>query len=309
MVVTWPGHMKPFISTPPESMRAFMAGGVSLWRLRTDRFSRPLSAAVSMVAATVGAVVSKPTAKKTTSLSGFFSAISTVPRGEYTTRMSPPRAFSSWREVSEPGTFIMSPKVAIMTSLWLTLKSIILFMSPAEVTHTGHPGPEMRRTVGGRASLMPYRAIVWVWVPQISMMLTFLKEVSRIFLRRPCAWFLALNSSMYFISAPLRLRFRLGGLGHRPYKLVYHLDGLKGLFLVHLLDGEARVDYHVVAQPRAFKEHEARLFPAPSHVHRGGKPVRLYYPSGYAETHLIAPSPSLSSPGPQRPARGRPRRP
>ena len=101
---------------------------------------------------------------------------------------------------AEPGTLIMSPKVAMMTSSRERLNSIILFMSEAEVTQTGQPGPDISRMVGGSASLMPYLEMECVWVPHISIMLTGFLETSRIRPMMACAPFLALNSSMYFMA-------------------------------------------------------------------------------------------------------------
>ena len=68
------------------------------------------------VAAAVGAVVSKPTARKTTFFAGLAAAISRLSNGEYTIWISAPSAFLAPRLDDEPGTLSMSPKVVIITS-------------------------------------------------------------------------------------------------------------------------------------------------------------------------------------------------
>ena len=44
--------------------------------------------------------------------------------------------------------------------------------SPADVTQTGQPGPEISRIPGGRSFRIPYRPMAWVWLPQTSMIVT-----------------------------------------------------------------------------------------------------------------------------------------
>jgi len=45
-------------------------------------------------------------------------------------------------------------------------------MSPGDVTHTGQPGPDSKRTADGSAARMPLRAMACVWVPHTSMIRT-----------------------------------------------------------------------------------------------------------------------------------------
>jgi hypothetical protein len=59
-----------------------MAGGTSTWELRIEKFLRPRWPACQTAAALAGAVVSKPTAKKTTWRSGFCCASFTASSGE-----------------------------------------------------------------------------------------------------------------------------------------------------------------------------------------------------------------------------------
>ncbi len=62
--------------------------------------------------------------------------------------MSWPLAFSSVKLEYDPGTFIISPKVVIITSFcWES--AIIVSMSLLAVTQTGQPGPEIKRTLSG----------------------------------------------------------------------------------------------------------------------------------------------------------------
>ena len=78
---------------------------------RTEKFLTFSSFAVSTAAAVPGAVVSKPTPRNTTSLSGFSFAYSTASTGEYTTRSFAPRALLRCRLSPGllPGTLTMSP--------------------------------------------------------------------------------------------------------------------------------------------------------------------------------------------------------
>ncbi len=59
-----------------------MAGGTSTWEVRMEKLSSPSSRACQTAMALAGAVVSKPTAKNTTSRSGFFCASFTASSGE-----------------------------------------------------------------------------------------------------------------------------------------------------------------------------------------------------------------------------------
>ena len=59
-----------------------MAGGTSTWEERIEKLSRPSWCARQTAMALAGAVVSKPTAKKTTWRSGLRSASVTASSGE-----------------------------------------------------------------------------------------------------------------------------------------------------------------------------------------------------------------------------------
>ena len=139
-VATWPGPMNPSTSVSPPSTIARSGGSMVTWLEKTEKFGTPLRRAASSVTAVDGAVVSNPTAKNTTCLSGLSSAIFSASSGEYTKRTSAPFARASRSEPSEPGTRIMSPKVVRMTSGWAASHSASS-TRPMGITHTGQPGP------------------------------------------------------------------------------------------------------------------------------------------------------------------------
>ena len=82
MTLTWPGQMKPSMRTSPPASRASIAGTTHLWAERIEKFLRPSLAAISTATAVPGAVVSKPTAAKTTCWSGCWRARSSASRTE-----------------------------------------------------------------------------------------------------------------------------------------------------------------------------------------------------------------------------------
>ena len=59
-----------------------MAGGTSTCETSREKFFNPRRLATCTLNASAGAVVSKPTAKKTTCFSGFLTANSTASSGE-----------------------------------------------------------------------------------------------------------------------------------------------------------------------------------------------------------------------------------
>ncbi len=171
MVLTCPGQRKPRTRTSGASTRARMGGGMSLWSERTKKFFRLSAWASRRAAATVGAVVSKPTPRKTTFRAGSRRARASASRVEYTTRMSAPSARARSREEVEPGTLSRSPKVVMVTPgraanarAWSTERT--------GVTQTGHPGPETSRIPSGNDPRRPKRLIAMVWLPQTSMKVT-----------------------------------------------------------------------------------------------------------------------------------------
>ena len=85
-------------------------------------------------------------------------------------RTSRPAAFWRDSDVVDPGTRIMSPKVA-MTTPSRRESAMAWSMSRLEVTQTGQPGPESRCTPAGMMERKPYRPMLTVWVPQTSIRL------------------------------------------------------------------------------------------------------------------------------------------
>ena len=63
-------------------MMAAMAGGTKTWETSSEKFFNPRRLATCTLIAFAGAVVSNPTPKNTTCLSGFFTANSTASNGE-----------------------------------------------------------------------------------------------------------------------------------------------------------------------------------------------------------------------------------
>jgi hypothetical protein len=133
------------------------AGPIRTWLQKTEKFRTPSSRARRSVSAVAGAVVSKPTPKKTTSRSGSRRAMPSASSGEYTVRTSAPRAFASRSERRRPpGTRNMSPKLANVTSG----RSAIEMASstrPIGITQTGQPGPWTSSTSSGRSASRPWR--------------------------------------------------------------------------------------------------------------------------------------------------------
>ena len=82
----------------------------------TVKFARPIACARFTAIAVSGVVVSKPTPTNTTWRSGSSCASRSASSGEYTMRTSRPAACSASRLLVEPGTRVMSPNVAMVTS-------------------------------------------------------------------------------------------------------------------------------------------------------------------------------------------------
>ena len=166
IVQTWPGWINALRLVSPELIKKSIAGGISLWHDSTEKFSGGVA---SSSAAVVGAVVSKPAEMNATSLSTF-SAISIALLIPYTTLTSPPSAFASARDLSEPGTLSMSPKVVIVTPL--SISSNASSISREGTTQTGHPGPAMISTSSGSRLLIPFSMMVCSCEPHTCIILT-----------------------------------------------------------------------------------------------------------------------------------------
>ncbi len=81
-VLTWPGPMKPSRRRSGESSSARSGGTIVTWLHMQLKFFSPSALARFRVSAVLGAVVSKPMAKNTTSRSGFERAIRSASSGE-----------------------------------------------------------------------------------------------------------------------------------------------------------------------------------------------------------------------------------
>ncbi len=135
---------------------ALIGGTIVTWLQNTLKFASPSSRARASVTAVDGAVVSKPSAKNTTCLSGCFTASFSASSGEYTNRTSAPRALASSSDPFEPGTRIMSPKHVKITS-GCSASHIASSTRPIGITQTGQPGPCTSSTCDGSRCSMPCR--------------------------------------------------------------------------------------------------------------------------------------------------------
>jgi hypothetical protein len=79
---TWPAARKPCTRFVGDERIASIAGGTRTCETRSEKFPTPAFFACQAAMALAGAVVSNPTAKKTTSLAGFLRAISRASSGE-----------------------------------------------------------------------------------------------------------------------------------------------------------------------------------------------------------------------------------
>ena len=148
-VDTWPGPRKPSRRRSGESRIALIGGTIVTWLENTLKFMTRSSRALTSVTAVEGAVVSKPTAKNTTSRSGLSTATFSASSGEYTNRTSAPRALASSSVPLPPGTRIMSPKLVKMT-FGVSATAMASSMRPIGITHTGQPGPCTSSTLRGQ---------------------------------------------------------------------------------------------------------------------------------------------------------------
>ncbi len=81
-VDTWPGPMKPSSRRSGDSSSARSGGTIVTWLQKHVKLRMPSAFARIRVSAVDGAVVSKPTAKNTTSRSGFSRAMRNASSGE-----------------------------------------------------------------------------------------------------------------------------------------------------------------------------------------------------------------------------------
>ncbi len=202
MVQTCPAARNPCTRFSGAPRIAVMAGGTVTCETRMVKFVIPSCLARHTAIAFAGAVVSKPTAKNTTCLSGCLRAKSSASSGEYTTRTFPPLARMWNRSHSLPGTRSMSPKELKITSGRAASASALSICSSG-VTHTGQPGPWIISTAPPISSSSPCFTIVCVCPPHTSISTQRRVAVARICSITPRATAPSRYSVRYFIRSPL----------------------------------------------------------------------------------------------------------
>src|SRR6476469_3017168 len=153
-------------------------------------------------------------------------------------RTSAPSALASNRLFEEPGTRSMSPNEQKIASGRLAMATA-LSMSSMGVTQTGQPGPCTSVISFGSRSSRPLFTMVWVWPPQISMIVH--------------GWVTFLRIAAANCSAALGSRYSLRNftelLFHRAHLLEVFEDAF-GFVLVNHADGKSDVDQDVLADLR-----------------------------------------------------------
>ena len=119
-----------------------MAGGTRTCDTSIEKFVMPSRWPARRPCALAGAVVSKPTAKKTTCCDRDSRARASRHRAanRRCARRAPSRLAPEADPLREPGTRSMSPKEQKITSGRAAI-AIALSISSSGVTHTGQPGP------------------------------------------------------------------------------------------------------------------------------------------------------------------------
>ena len=115
MAQTCPAVRKPFTLLSGSDKIASIAGGTVNKEVDMEKFGNPRRMASFKAMRWTGAVVSKPIAKNTISLSGFSLASDRASKGVYSIRISAPLAFMLNKSSLLPGTRIISPKEAKIT--------------------------------------------------------------------------------------------------------------------------------------------------------------------------------------------------
>ena len=115
MAQTCPAVRKPSTLLSGSDKIASIAGGTVNREVNMEKFGSPRRMASFKAMRWTGAVVSKPIAKNTISLSGFSSASDRASKGVYSIRISAPLAFTLNKSSLLPGTRIISPKEAKIT--------------------------------------------------------------------------------------------------------------------------------------------------------------------------------------------------
>src|SRR5208337_4162860 len=194
-------------------------------------------------------------------------------------RTSAPSALTSNKLLEEPGTRSMSPNEQKITSgRWAMATA--LSISSIGVTQTGQPGPWTRVISRGSRSSRPLLTMVWVWPPQISLMVqgrvTFLGM----------AW--ASCSAAFWSRYSLRNFTEL--LFQRTQFLEILKDALRFGFINHA-DGEAHVDENVLADFGLGRVGQVDFFAHAAEIHLGAAESDVASvddfdnPAGNSKTH------------------------
>src|SRR3972149_6372259 len=141
-------------------------------------------------------------------------------------------------------------------------------ISPCEVTHTGHPGPEIREIVSGRRERIPYLKMDIVWVPHTSIRRICFLLIPRIRWESLPAISGSLYSSTCFMvesslspsAFPLPTFFK---------RFPEDPERLPGFLLVNGVDGKTGMDDHVVSQSGVFEQEKTRFPPDTLHIDHG----------------------------------------
>src|SRR5271165_2432713 len=150
-------------------------------------------------------------------------------------RTSAPSALTSNKLFEEPGTRSMSPKELKITSGRCAMATA-LSISSTGVTQTGQPGPCTSEISRGSRSSRPLLTMVWVWPPQISMIVH--ERVT--FPRIACASCSAAFWSRYSLRNFTEFLFQAS-------EFFEVLEDSFGLGLVDHTDGETDVDEDILA--------------------------------------------------------------
>ena len=125
MAQTCPAVRKPSTLLSGSDKIASIASGTVNKEVNIEKFGSHRRMASFKAMRWTGAVVSKPIAKNTISLSGFSSASDRASKGVYSIRISAPLAFTLNKSSLLPGTRIISPKEAKITFGCVQLQGVV----------------------------------------------------------------------------------------------------------------------------------------------------------------------------------------
>src|SRR6266498_856991 len=163
-------------------------------------------------------------------------------------RTSAPSAFASNRLFVDPGTRSMSPNEQKMASGRFAMATA-LSINSIGVTQTGQPGPWTSVISRGSRSSRPLLTMVWVWPPQISIIVH----------GRVTFWRIAPANCAAAFWSRYSLRNFTKLLFHRPHLFQQFEDALRFSF-VDDADGESYVDENVFADLSLWRVSEIDVF-------------------------------------------------